>query len=234
MVVALVDDAAALGPANERLRGIVVAQARVAAFTSPDRGADALRLASEQEVALLLVDAPDGEPDAGIAAVLDRSPCDVALVTRGPTAPARWSSRSAAATTTGRRSSSAPGSRSAHGAPLRLAGTEGHAGGRDASRLLASASLALQRGAGVLSETVLVPSRRRRRPPGGRRRGVPRARPVRQRGDRRGAARARAAGARLRAARAARAAAGWPGAERGADALHVVGGARLKPALGQR
>jgi DNA-binding SARP family transcriptional activator len=155
MVVALVGDAAALGPANERLRRIA-AEARVAAFTSSDRGGDALRLASEQDVALLLVDAPDGEPDAGIAAVLGQSHCDVALVTRRPTGAGAvvvpfggrdhdWAALELGAWLA-----------QAHGAPLRLAGTEGHAGGRDASRLLASASLAVQRGAGVVSETVLV------------------------------------------------------------------------------
>jgi nucleotide-binding universal stress UspA family protein len=40
-------------------------------------------------------------------------------------------------------------------APLRLLGVRGSAG-RDASRLLASASLALQRGTGIASEPVLV------------------------------------------------------------------------------
>ena len=156
MVVALVDDAAALGPANERLRDIA-ARARVAAFTSRDRGADALRLASEQEVALLLLDAPDGVPDPGVATVLDRSPCDVALVTRGPVAagpvvvPFGGRDHDWAALELGAWLARA------HEARLRLAGAEGQPGGRDASRLLASASLALQRGAGVLSDTVLMP-----------------------------------------------------------------------------
>ena len=108
VIVALVDDAAGLGRANQRLQA-VAPQARVATFTSRDRGTDALRLASEQEVSLLLVDAPDGEPHAGIAAMLTRSPCDIALVTRRPAAPARCWSRSEAATTTGPPSSSAPG-----------------------------------------------------------------------------------------------------------------------------
>ena len=155
VIVALVDDAAGLGRANERLQA-VAPQARVATFTSRDRGTDALRLASEQEVSLLLVDAPDGEPHAGIAAMLTRSPCDIALVTRRPAAtgpvlvPFGGRDHDWAALELGAWLAQA------HGAPLRLAGTEGRAGERDASRLLASASLALQRGAGVLSETLLV------------------------------------------------------------------------------
>ena len=45
----------------------------------------------------------------------------------------------------------------AHDLPLRLLGTEAQEGRRDASRLLASASLALQRFAGTTAEPVLVP-----------------------------------------------------------------------------
>jgi hypothetical protein len=48
----------------------------------------------------------------------------------------------------------------AHGVPLRLLGVEarGDGSGRDASRLLASASLALQRGMGLATESALVPA----------------------------------------------------------------------------
>jgi hypothetical protein len=45
----------------------------------------------------------------------------------------------------------------AHGLSLRLLGTEAREGRRDASRLLAGASLALQRFAGTTAEPVLVP-----------------------------------------------------------------------------
>ena len=89
--------------------------------------------------------------------MLDRSPCDVALVTRGPVAagpvvvPFGGRDHDWAALELGAWLARA------HEARLRLAGAEGQPGGRDASRLLASASLALQRGAGVLSDTVLVP-----------------------------------------------------------------------------
>ena len=45
----------------------------------------------------------------------------------------------------------------AHGLPLRLLGAEARDGRRDASRMLASASLALQRFAATAAEPVLVP-----------------------------------------------------------------------------
>ena len=45
----------------------------------------------------------------------------------------------------------------AHGLPLRLLGVEAGEGRRDASRMLASASLVLQRFAGTGAETALVP-----------------------------------------------------------------------------
>jgi hypothetical protein len=44
-----------------------------------------------------------------------------------------------------------------HGLPLRLLGTEAAGGRRDASRMLAAASLSLQRFAGVATETAIVP-----------------------------------------------------------------------------
>ena len=46
----------------------------------------------------------------------------------------------------------------AHGLPLHLLGREAGRAGRDASRLLASASLALQRFAGTIAEPVVVPA----------------------------------------------------------------------------
>src|SRR5439155_2902357 len=45
----------------------------------------------------------------------------------------------------------------AHALPLRLLGVHANDGRRDASRMLASASLALQRFAGTVAEPVLVP-----------------------------------------------------------------------------
>ena len=170
VVIALVGDPSALAPAGERLRVLSAeaaehgVRARVAAFTTSDPGGDAVRLVADQDVALLLLDAPaelltTGQPDAGLATLMTQAACDVALVGGGPlpaTGPVLvpfaghehdWAALELAAWLA-----------QARGAPLRLAGVEATPDGRDASRLLAGASLALQRALGVLSETVLVPA----------------------------------------------------------------------------
>ncbi len=145
-------------------RGVAV---RVAAFTSPDRGADALRLVAEQDVALLLIDAPDpvlstGGLGAQLSTVLAEAVCDVALVAgvdRGPApgggpvlVPFGGHEHDWAAVELGGWIAQATAS------PLRLLGTRGdvRAGRRDASRLLGNASLALQRGLGIAAEPELV------------------------------------------------------------------------------
>ena len=57
---------------------------RVAAFTSLTPGSDLARLASEQDAALLLVDAPDGLlEDARLMTMLEHAPCDVAVLVAG-------------------------------------------------------------------------------------------------------------------------------------------------------
>jgi DNA-binding SARP family transcriptional activator len=59
-------------------QGVVV---RVAAFTSVAPGTDLARLAVEQDVDILLVDAPQGLlEDARLLSLLDDAPCDVAVV----------------------------------------------------------------------------------------------------------------------------------------------------------
>jgi hypothetical protein len=120
-------------------------------------GADLSRLAAEQEAELLLVDAPDRLlEDSRLLALLEEAPCDVAVLVDGeagrepvivPFAGAEhdWSAVEL-------------GAWFALGAskPLRLAGASTGAGGGDASRLLASASLAVQRAFGVHAEPMLV------------------------------------------------------------------------------
>jgi hypothetical protein len=142
--------------------------ARAAAFTSAERGKDVARLATEQDVDLLLVDAPrglleTGEPDGDIDAVLNAAPCDVvvavlrdagAAAPDGPIlVPVGGGENEWAAVEIGAWIASA------QGAPLVLVGTAGdeEAGRRDASRLLAHASLAIQLGLGVKSRPLLVP-----------------------------------------------------------------------------
>ncbi len=87
----LVPDAAELRAASAWLdgrrsaleaRGIV---ARAASFTSTAPGADLARLATELDVDLLLADAPDellatGAADEQLTALLEETPCDVALL----------------------------------------------------------------------------------------------------------------------------------------------------------
>ena len=131
--------------------------ARSAVFTSRSPADEILRLAVEQAVDLVVLDAPSGLLDDDVVqGVLSGSPCDVALVTGGSAATVEgpvlvpfvgadhdWSAVELGAWIAG-----------ALGVSLRLAGpTEAD---RDASRLLASASLAVQRALGVRAEPLLL------------------------------------------------------------------------------
>jgi DNA-binding SARP family transcriptional activator len=173
VIAALVHDADQLAERSERLKGVraTAAQrgvsARVAAFTSSDESDDAVRLAAEEDVALLLLDAPGallagGAPAGDLAALLTGAPCDVALVTgaerRGASGGGPvivpfggyehdWAAVELGAWAAG-----------AAGVPLQLLGarTDPATGRRDASRLLGHASIALQRGLGITAEPVLV------------------------------------------------------------------------------
>jgi DNA-binding SARP family transcriptional activator len=134
-------------------RGI---EARAAAFTSTTPGADAARLANEQDVDLILVSAgPELLEDAALADLLRGAPCDVGVLAgeapaAGPIlvpfagAEHDWSAIELGAWLAG-----------GWQVPLRLAGPAAE-GGKDASRLLASASLAVQRALGVAAEPLLV------------------------------------------------------------------------------
>jgi DNA-binding SARP family transcriptional activator len=129
---------------------------RAAVFTSNSPGADTSRLATEQDVDLVLVSAPaELLDDADLAQLLSTAPCDVGVLVGGtasagpvlvPFAGAEhdWSAIELGAWLAG-----------GWGVPLRLAGPAVE-GGRDASRLLASASLAVQRALGVAAEPLLV------------------------------------------------------------------------------
>ena len=135
---------------------------RAAAFTSLAPGADLARLTREQAVELALIDAPDDLlEDARVLTLLEQAPCDVAIVAgatrvasrkrEGPVlVPFAGAAHDWAAVELG-----AWIARNA-GAELRLAGAATGPDGRDASRLLANASLAVQRALGVSAEPVLV------------------------------------------------------------------------------
>jgi hypothetical protein len=132
-------------------------EARAAAFTSVTPGADLARVTAEHDVDLLVIDAPDRLlEDARLLTMLERAPCDVAIVVGGSPRPGPvlvafagaehdWSAVEVGAWLA--RNS---------GVGLRLAGAATGAEGRDASRLLASASLAVQRAFGVPAEPLLV------------------------------------------------------------------------------
>ena len=58
---------------------------RIAAYTTAAAGTDAVRLATEHDVDLILLDAASellesGHPDQDLAAVLERAPCDVGVL----------------------------------------------------------------------------------------------------------------------------------------------------------
>jgi DNA-binding SARP family transcriptional activator len=131
--------------------------ARSVTFVSNAAGDDLVRLAVGQDVDLLLVDGPPDLDHPVLDAILARAPCDVAVYA-GRGEPPRdgpvlvlfaggdhdWSAVELGAWLAG-----------AQGAQLRLAGpAEGVE--RDASRSLASASLAVQRVLGIAAEPMLL------------------------------------------------------------------------------
>jgi DNA-binding SARP family transcriptional activator len=145
-------------------RAMVSGPARVAAFTTRDAVGDLLRLATAEDVELVLMDAPRGVDRSGIsdelAAILERSPADIALVagTRidlvgaGVFVPFGGGEHDWAAVELGAWLASALAE------PLTLVGTEADSlrDTRDASRLLADASLAVQRVVGVVTTPLLA------------------------------------------------------------------------------
>jgi len=146
-------------------RGLAV---RTVAFTSADPTGDLLRLASEQEIDLILLDGRrplfgEAVPRGPVGEVLLRAPCDVAVlvereggaITIDPDhavlvpfggAEHDWAALELAAWIA-----------SSYRASLRLLGAAGDdQGQRDASRLLGNASLVLQQLAGIPAEPLLI------------------------------------------------------------------------------
>ena len=139
------------------------APARTAAFTSDNFAADIVRLATTNDADLVLVDAPPGIDGAQLpeplAALLERTSAQVAILAGGPVSlpgpvhvPFGGGEHDWAALELGAWLASATGSR------LRLVGTRAdpRSGRRDASRLLADASLAVQRLVEVDATAVLA------------------------------------------------------------------------------
>ena len=143
---------------------------RAAGFTSEEPGKDAARLAAEQRVDFLLVDGTTNlvagdKFTQDVDDVLTGAPCDVGvLVSLAPDQEALGPGRAVLVPFGGAEHEWAAiefGAwlAGATGAPLRLAGSAANPakGKRDASRLLAAASLAVQEVAGVVAEPLLVP-----------------------------------------------------------------------------
>jgi DNA-binding SARP family transcriptional activator len=169
ILTVLVPDEPALQAATVELtrqREALGSAVRTAAFVAPQPAEDVCRLMRSHEPDLVLVGAPaDFADDAGppppeLVAVLEQSPCDLAIVTgsaahdteRGVVVPFGGGEHDWAAAEIGAWLAAA------RGVPLRLAGARADpgAGGRDASRLLADASLAVQRTVGIAAEPFLV------------------------------------------------------------------------------
>jgi DNA-binding SARP family transcriptional activator len=162
IVTALVDDPARLGEAarvlNERRDALVRegVVARSASFTSHNAGDDFVRLARQQDTDLLLVESPpDLLDDAHLVTILAEAACDVAILIGRPAdgpvlvafsgAEHDWAAIELGAWLA-----------TARAGTLVLAGSTGDGSGRDASRLLANASIAIQRTVGVAAEPLLV------------------------------------------------------------------------------
>ena len=155
--------------AATRVRGHDLARegltSRAAAFVSPSPGADTARLALTHDADTTVVDAPpelarDGVVPDALALLLERSPCDVALLAGSP--PPSFEGGIAVLFGGGDHDWAAAelGAWLAAGAgvPLHLVGSRGARRDQDtdASRLLASASIAIQRVVGVDVEPVLA------------------------------------------------------------------------------
>ena len=160
LVLACVVPANEVGAATTALaaRARELPEARAAAFSSPEPGADLARLAEREGCELILL---QGAPLEGAArVVIETARCDVGVLTSAPRdgpvlVPFGAGRHDWAALELGARVARATG------APLRLIGAVTGRRGRDASRLLADASLIVQRRSGVVAEPVLArPGRR--------------------------------------------------------------------------
>jgi len=163
VVVRLLTDEHDLEPAAVELADSSPPRARVAAFTTTDPAGEVVRLATAYDVELVLLDAMVGLDDEHVppelASVLDRSPADVAVLTAplersgsGIFLPFGGGEHDWAALELGALLAIAMSM------PLRLVGTTADraSGRRDASRLLADASLAVKRVVGVTAVPLLA------------------------------------------------------------------------------
>ena len=144
---------------RERRTALLARQvaARAAPLVSSTPGEDIVQISVQQGVDLVLVDGPPSPlRDPVLEHLLTHTPCDVGiLIGRGPQAGSvlvpfvgaehDWAAIELAAWAAG-----------ALGVPLLLAGPRGSVNGRNASGLLASASLAVQRTLAIAAEPLLL------------------------------------------------------------------------------
>jgi DNA-binding SARP family transcriptional activator len=169
ILVRLVKDEADLGTVSSALsarRASLEVPARTAVFTTLDPGGDVVRLVAANDVILVLVGAPPESGELGlpedVASLLEQSPADVAVLAGAPESNPRapvfvpfgggehdWAALELGGWLA-----------IALDVPLQLVGrrADPERGQRDASRLLADASLAVQRLAGVDAGPLLVES----------------------------------------------------------------------------
>jgi Kef-type K+ transport system membrane component KefB len=144
-------------------------QTRAVAFTSPDGGSDLVRFASEENVDLVLLNGRrpllgEAVPRGDVGYVLEHAPCDVAVLIEHEGVPTIDAGNPVLVPFGGADHDWAAlelGAWIAHarGAPLKLLGAAASGDDdRDASRLLANASLVVQQLAGIPSEPLLTAS----------------------------------------------------------------------------
>lgn len=147
--------------ALDEQRAMLGATARAAAFVAVDWINDVVRFARTHDAALVLLDAPTALAEALPAQLLQQATADVGLVFRGD---ARIGDGAIYVAFGGGEHDWAALELAAAlarfgGRPLRLVGTGAAPhGGRDASRLLADASLAVQRALDVAAVPILAPA----------------------------------------------------------------------------
>ena len=162
LLIGVVDAEPALAPATAALAALrsSLPGARAAAFVSAAWGADVARLAAGYDLELVVVDAADGPLAPAVAALLERSPADVAILAGGGAAPGAGdvlvgfggSEHDWAAVELGAWLAAATGK------PLKLLALRRPDADRpaDATRLLAAASIAVQGAVGIDAEPLLV------------------------------------------------------------------------------
>ena len=163
VVVTTVTSAEELGPVGRLLAARQAAlkadglEARTAVFLSLTPGIDLGRIAVEQDVDLLLVDAPDGLlEDARVLALLEHAPCDVGVVVGESPRPGHVLVPFAGAAHDWAAIELGAWLARSRDCGLKLVGAATGPSGQDASRLLANASIAVQRALGVAAEPMLV------------------------------------------------------------------------------